>query len=190
MPENENELIEPREETGAEQEEQPTPAKSFSFTKVGIPVLLIQVILAYYLASQVILPRLYGKNKNASKSEKEAVVDREGGEDSEESEEAPKFGKIFSLEDVIVNPAESKGMQFVLINFGFEVKEDSDLEILKKREVQVRDILIKILSSKTLDQLDGPNDKEILRQEVKEAVKHLLPPKHLMNVYFANYIIQ
>ncbi len=190
MPENENEVMESGEETGTGQEEQPSPVKSFSFTKVGIPVLLIQVILAYFLASQVILPRLYGKNKNTTKGEKEAVANRASENDSEESQETPKFGKIFSLEDVIVNPAESKGMQFVLINFGFEVSEDKDLETLKNREVQVRDILIRILSSKTLEQLDGPDDKEVLRQEVKEAVKPLLPPGHLMNVYFANYIIQ
>lgn len=163
--------------------------KKFSFVKMGIPILLVQVVIAYLLANYLIVPKLYGNSGTTAKASvtEEAIAD---SSESEDSSETPDFGKIFTIEDVIVNPAQSEGGQFVLINFGFEVKDDLDLKTLEERQIQVRDLLIKILSAKTVAQLDGPDDKEVLRREVKETVKNLLPAKHLMNVYFSNYIIQ
>ncbi|MEJ2635704.1 MAG: flagellar basal body-associated FliL family protein [Calditrichia bacterium] len=162
--------------------------KSFSLLKIGIPLILIQILVAYFLANNVIVPRLYGDNSSSPKTEN--FKNGAKAEKSVEQEKEKDFGKIFRLEDVIVNPAESRGMQFVLINFGFEVKTDEDLTMLADREVQIRDVLIKILSAKTLPELDGPEDKEALRKEIIASLKNLLPARHLMHVYFSNYIIQ
>ncbi len=188
MADLENEVNE-QEEFSEEDSGEEKSGKKFSFVKMGLPILLVQVVIAYLLANYVIVPKLYGNSDSTAQASatENAVAD---SAESEDSGETPEFGKIFTIEDVIVNPAESEGGQFVLINFGFEVKDDSDIKTLEERQIQVRDFLIKILSAKTVTQLDGPDDKEVLRQEVKAAVKDLLPPKHLMNVYFSNYIIQ
>ncbi len=181
MPE-ENEMIEKGINEQAETSEQDGKKSKVSFIKVGIPVLLLQIIAAYFLANYVIVPRLYGNSADPAKA---------GGVKTQaESNEEENFGKIFPLQDVIVNPAESRGMQFVLVNFGFEVRSDSDVDLMKEREVQIRDILIKTISAHTLVELDGPEDKENLRNEIKRALKGVLPANHLMNVYFSNYIIQ
>jgi flagellar FliL protein len=157
--------------------------KRFSFFKVGLPVILIQAVVAYFLASNFIVPRIYGKTGNVKVAETK---------ETKEIEEKPKddFGQIYNLDEVIVNPADSQGMQFVLINFGFEVQTEKDIKTLSEREVQLRDIIIKILGAKTLAELDGPDDKENLRREVKKALNPILPKHHLLNVYFSNYIIQ
>jgi len=195
MAELENEVMEENHDMEDDAGYQMTTSKKISFIKIGLPVLLVQAIVAYFLANYIIVPRLYG---NASPTEKKNVQKEieqsKGSGESENNKDnestSQKFGKIFALEDVIVNPAMSNGGQFVLINFGFEVEDNSDIEILKSREVQIRDMLIKILSSKTLSELDGPDDKESLRYEVKNSIKSILPPRHLLNVYFSNYIIQ
>ncbi|MFZ0392055.1 MAG: flagellar basal body-associated FliL family protein [Calditrichia bacterium] len=177
MPDLDNELMDAVDPEGEQETPAPAQPKKISFVKVGIPVLLVQIILAYFLASHFLVPRLYGEPTPA-----EAEV--------AEKPEEPQFGKIFRLEDLIVNPAESRGMQFVLVNFGFEVKEDADVEMLKQREVQLRDLLINIMGAKTLAELDGPQDKELLRREIKERLVGLVPSGHILNVYFSNYIIQ
>ncbi|GAB4364576.1 MAG: hypothetical protein Kow0042_03260 [Calditrichia bacterium] len=156
--------------------------KKFSFMTIGVPVLLVQIVIAYFLANNFIVPRLYGDSASVNAAESSAEI--------HQSEALPEFGKIFTIEDIIVNPAESRGMQFVLINLGFEVKKESDLKLLEERKIQVRDLLIKVVSQRTLSQLDGPEDKEQLRLAIKEEMEKLLPPNHLMNVYFSNYIIQ
>lgn len=183
--ENEELMPQPAEENQPEDASQ-GKEKKFSFIKVGIPVLLLQIVLAYFLADYVIVPKLYG-GSGKEKAQQEKSQDQGNGS---ADEAAGSFGKIFTVEDVIVNPANSKGAQFVLINFGFEVKNDADVNFLKAREVQIRDILIQTISAKTIDQLDDAQDKEALRQEIKKAVAPLLADGHLLNVYFANYIIQ
>jgi flagellar FliL protein len=190
MAENEEMLNGEATEVESQEEESQTPEKKFSFVKMGIPILLVQILLAYFLANYIIVPKLYGNSSSKSREEGVEEAEAEESDGDEEEGENSDFGKIFTVEDVIVNPAQSKGAQFVLINFGFEVKSDGDVEKMKAREVQIRDILIRIISSKTIDQLDDAQDKEQLRQEIKEAVKPLLPEGHLLNVYFANYIIQ
>jgi flagellar FliL protein len=174
-------------EESQEQIENQTKAKSgFSFIKFGIPLLVAQAVIAFLLANYVIVPRIYGDPTATAQSD--STTNKNGSESEEEA--GKKFGKIYNIEDVIANPADSKGLQFVLVNFGFEVEKESDLEIMNEREVQIRDILINILSSKMIGDLDGAEDKENLRIEIKNAVEKVLPKGRLLNVYFSNYIIQ
>lgn len=165
-----------------EQEQEQTPPKK-SFLKVGLPILIVQVVVAYFLASYVIVPMFINKAKAET-----AKTEKKKDEASKEDEE--DFGFIYMVEDVIVNPAESQGEQFVLVNIAFELKEEDDIKRMEKREPKIRDMLIKIISSKTITQLDGADDKEALRLEIKENAAKLVPPNHLANVYFVNYIIQ
>lgn len=169
-----------------ENEDQSSGKPKFNLIKVGVPLFVVQVVIAFLLANYVIVPLIFGSASSVKKISAEQAGDEKNGE----KETRPEFGKIFTVEDVIANPADSKGMQFVLINLGFEVKDDADVETMKAREVQIRDILINILSAKMLSELDGADDKENLRVQIKEAIKNILPEGHLLNVYFSNYIIQ
>lgn len=169
-------------------EEEQSKSKG-KWLKIGVPVILVQIIAAYFLASYLIIPMFFDEAK--ANTDDGTPAQEEVAEDSDDSESQDnEFGFIFKVEDVIVNPAESRGSQFVLINIAFELKEEGDISELERREPQIRDILIRIISSKPIDQLDGPDDKEMLREEIKEPVSALLPAHHLNNVYFVNYIIQ
>ncbi|NOX36590.1 MAG: flagellar basal body-associated FliL family protein [Calditrichaeota bacterium] len=177
----------PEESLESPQEE----TKRFSMIKVGIPVLIIQIIVSYFLANYLIVPMFFDQASAHSSSRSAEVSEEAAPADSGEDEEQEReYGVIHQLEDIIVNPAESQGSQFLLINLAFEVKSEDDVELLKQREVIVRDILIQLLSGKTLLELDGPDDKELLRKEIIERVSKVLPKGHLYNVYFSNYIIQ
>ena len=185
MAEVDEKLLDGEEQEQAESPVDETEASGgakFSFVKIGIPVLLVQIVVAYFLAYHLLVPQFYGDSSaNAALADSVDI--------NEEADEI-EFGKIYTVEDVIVNPKDSGGAQFVLINFGFEVKEEDDVVIMGDRQIQVRDILIKIISSRTMPELDGPDDKESLRREVFGRVGDILPRGHLMNVYFSNYIIQ
>lgn len=177
-----------KEMTEGMEEASPAP-KRFSMLKVGLPVLLAQIIVAYFLASYVIVPMFFD-SAEATQKKKSPASEKAREERSGKDDDGKKYGVIHQLEDIIVNPAESQGSQFLLINLALEVKSKDDVEILKKREVIVRDILIRLLSGKTVEELDGPDDKERLREEIKKEVSKVLPEGHLYNVYFSNYIIQ
>ncbi len=177
--ENTEELLEQEAE-----QEQPKSSK-ISMVKVGIPIFIVQLIIAYFIASKFIVPKFFSGAHAATVQTSEAASSSQ-----EDGAGDNNFGVIYSLEDVIVNPAHSKGGQFILINLALEVKSNADVDIIKKKEVMIRDILIRLISGKTIDELDGPEDKENLRQEILDKISKVLPKNHLLNVYFSNYLIQ
>lgn len=146
--------------------------------KLAIPIIIGQIAISYFLASFVIVPTFFSPAQAGEKSE------------AKEDETPEAFGVVYQLQDVIVNPAESQGARYVVVNIAFEVAGDGDVGLLEKREPQLRDLLIQLISSKPVERLDGPDDKEKLRVEIKDQVAKLLPKNHLKNVYFVNYIIQ
>ena len=165
----------------AEEEEEGKEKKGFKLElKLAIPILLAQLVIAYFLAGFVIAPMVVSTAK--------AGVVKEVEED--EPEEDSEFGVVYQVEDIIVNPAESGGSHYVVMNIAFEVDSDDDIAHLEKMDAKLRDVLIRTVSSKTIDELDGPDDKEMLRQEIFDKVGEMLPKRHLNNVYFVSFILQ
>lgn len=100
----------------------------------------------------------------------------------------PKF--IYTVENVIINPAETQGRRLMLASVGFGTNEEKNLEILKKNEVILKDIIITTLSSKTIAKLSSINYRDSLRNEIKIMARKKLPQAKIEDVYFSRYIIQ
>ena len=140
---------------------------------VGLPLMLVQTAVAYLLISKFVqVP----KAATAEQVEKE------------EEEEGP--ARLYVIEDVIINPAETAGSRFLNATVALEyVAKELEQELVEK-EVQLRDILINILASKTITELDGPDDRERLKQEILERCNSILKKGKIKRVYFSNFIMQ
>lgn len=104
--------------------------------------------------------------------------------------EESAFGYIFRVEDLIVKPAEARKGQFIFLNVAFEVKKRKNLKDLRKRNMDLRSGIKSLIRSKTIRQLDSPNDKKRLRNEIYRLVESHLTNGDLIDVYFVDYIIQ
>ena len=107
-------------------------------------VVITAVLLGGAVGGLVIGPRIVG-----------AVA---GPEDAAASEPAHGVhdelpGKFFELENLIVNPAGSRGERFLMVSVAFEVPDDEALNLLHEREIQVRDVVSASLSARTLEEL-------------------------------------
>lgn len=101
-------------------------------------------------------------------------------------------GKRYSyfVKDIIVNPAATAGTRFLNVTLVFEYSK-SDLQAeLQEQDFRIRDALIGIFISKRIDEVDGPDDKERLRQEILFAVNRLLTKGKVKKVYFTNFVMQ
>ena len=54
----------------------------------------------------------------------------------------------------------------------------------------VRDLLITILSSRTVEQLTNAADREMMREEIANRINKLLGPQKVLAVYFVDYVLQ
>jgi flagellar FliL protein len=104
--------------------------------------------------------------------------------------EKPPFGQIYLVEDLVVNPFLSGGTRYACISVGLESSVPQMGEELRVRDAQVKDILIQIFSSKTVDELADYRYRETIRQEVRERIEGALPGLRLDAVYFVNFVLQ
>jgi flagellar FliL protein len=169
-----------------EQSKQPQPAAApapaggvtpMKLVIIGIPVFLVQLAVVYFLVAKFVAPSSAGAQAEPAKA-------------AETKESAESAKSIFVVKDVIVNPAGTNGTRFLLTTVGFEINGVEKEKEIEKREVQVRDVLNSILTSKGLDELVKIDQRETLRKEIFQKVGDLLPKGTLTNVYFSKFIIQ
>ena len=99
-------------------------------------------------------------------------------------------GLIQQFEDVIINPAGTEGRRYFVLTMSFEVSKKKVLEELILKTPIIRDALITLLATKTLDYLSDVNNMESLRTEIMQTVNLYLEKGHLVRVYFTGYILQ
>ena len=62
--------------------------------------------------------------------------------------------------------------------------------MIETKSIQIKDRLISILSSKTLEEIDGLEAQENLRKQIKDAVDVVLNVEGVLQVYFTEFVVQ
>jgi flagellar FliL protein len=181
-------------------ENKPSAKKKKSGLKLNLIVIVLsQLILAgggFYMVNKFIKPDPVFdqalQNQTAGKEEDEAA---------KSSEHVNK--QIFLLEDIIVNPAGTRGSRYLSVSVGVEMDAPAAAEgggghgggeaahsPLDMKKPQLRDALIGILSSKTIVQLTTVEDKELIRQEILATFREILSPEPVYQIYFVDFVLQ
>ena len=153
--------------------------------KLWLPLYIVQLVAVYFITVNILLnkaevPLPVQNTKTSSLNKK-----------SEKNPASVDLGKyIFSIDDVIINPAGTEGKRLLLASIGFDLKSEEDQQLLKGREILVKDAIISTLSSKNIDQLSNSAYRDSLKFEIGKNVKHLIPEINLNTVYLSKYIIQ
>lgn len=106
---------------------------------------------------------------------------------SEES--AANVSVMYPLDTFTVNLLSDDGNDHYL-------KVDMDLEIqgsdldpeLDEKKAELRDIIIEILSSKSMEEVVTTNEKSALKQEIIAQINRHLAKSKVINVYFTNFL--
>lgn len=63
-------------------------------------------------------------------------------------------------------------------------------DLLEVQNPRLRDAIIRILSSRTVEEMDSPEDREFIKDEIRFAVNEYLPEGEVLEVYFFEFFIQ
>lgn len=111
---------------------------------------------------------------------------------------------IYSLTDsikanLLKTQVDSKEhMALITINIGLnkgttkaEKKEYESIALLiPSNEVIIRDAIISILKNKTYAEMEKPNSKEVLKEEILTTLQELFSTNVIVDVYFGEYFYQ
>jgi len=139
------------------------------------------VFASWGLTAKVVVPRLstWLVVKEATRLVEEASA-----------KERPPFGEIYIIEDLVVNPAGSGGMRYLCVSVGLESLSPSVIEEMTLRDTQIKDCLIGIFSSKSIEELADIDARESVRGEIKDRIEQVLPGQGPDAVYFVNFVLQ
>ncbi|MDO9227551.1 MAG: flagellar basal body-associated FliL family protein [Pseudomonadota bacterium] len=170
------------------------PAEAEAPKKKGKLLIIIIAVLAVVLigggaGAYLLLSKPASEKKaKADHGDEEAAAD-EGDEEEEEDGKPPVYEK---LETFTVNLADQES--YLQTEIQLMVADSKVQGKIKAHMPEVRDSLIRLLSSKTAEELAQPEGKAKLAEEVGKAVNEVLgvkkKSKGVKKVLFAAFIIQ
>jgi len=156
------------------------PANKSKKALVIVAVVIIQLLAAYFLIGFFLK-----RGSPAGDSDTSTVAAKQAVQTGD-----PNFDHVYVVKDMIVNPAGTNGLRFLLTTIGLEVTSEETVKELEKREVQVHDGIINILTAETLPQLDDTASRDSLKVVIKSQINKDLTTGQVINVYFSKFIIQ
>ncbi|MCX6151033.1 MAG: flagellar basal body-associated FliL family protein [Ignavibacteriales bacterium] len=154
---------------------------------IGLPLFIVQLVIVYFITANILLNKTPAK----SSSNKETVTNISDTSNGQQKKRKENFGKyIYSLDDVIVNPAGTSGQRLMLASVNIDVGQEEHLKFLKEREPIVKDLIISIMSSKSLFQLGQVGFKDTLKIELTKSLSLKFGNISFNDIYFSKYIMQ
>jgi flagellar FliL protein len=102
-----------------------------------------------------------------------------------------KFGKVIALEPVVVNLAQSEGRRYLKATVHLEVPEEEKVvKDVEARKPQLLDLLVNMLSKKTLAEVTAPEGLDALRAEILERVVQGVGKEHVRQVFVTEFVVQ
>lgn len=100
------------------------------------------------------------------------------------------YGEFIRIDGMIINPAESDGKRFLMVDLGLESSSSAALSELERKEIVVRDTILKVLGSRTVQQLVSLEDRTAMKEDILDAVNSVLVRGKIEYLYFTQYVLQ
>lgn len=167
-------------------------------TKDRKPLVLMILIIVNSLALLGVGAGLYmysQATRQALKQETEisdtadAHDDGHGEKDKKESA-AKDEAKMVPLESFIINLNGNEGYKFMKITMSLEVDSTATQEEIMKRQAQVRDTIVVLLTSKSYGEVAGENGQQKLKEELIDTVNSFLVKGKIRKILFTDFLFQ
>lgn len=110
------------------------------------------------------------------------------GEEGEVEDESPR--PIYKLATLIANLADPGGRRYLRTTMDLEINGPEDEQKVEGRLAQVKDASLKIFSTRTFEEINGPVGREALRDELIAKLNEILKGEIITNIYFSEFVIQ
>jgi flagellar FliL protein len=128
-------------------------------------------------------PKLAGRGAPAAK----ASADTAAAESPRKSSDGPP--PIYQMDNLVLNPAGSGGAHFLLMSVALEARDAAAVEMIKGRDAELRDAILRLFGGKTSEQVAEASAREALRAELLTAVNGMFGRGSVRKVYFPQFVI-
>ncbi|MBF0369587.1 MAG: flagellar basal body-associated FliL family protein [Magnetococcales bacterium] len=111
-------------------------------------------------------------------------------EQAEPKDPVELVGEMFKLDPFVVNLNESRGNRYLKTTIQLEMDNEALRPELERRQPQLQDIILALLTSKNSKELQALEGKFRLREELLSRINALLVNGTVKRVYFTEFVIQ
>lgn len=175
------------------------PSKSSAVVSAGVnPKIILVALIINVLALVAVAFFVYKKNAERASEptlsdiKKESDKDAEHGTGGGEAGGAKAAGEEtnYIKESFTVNLADADTQHFALVDLAIEVTNAFVKDEIERSRPKIRDFIVVLLSSKTLDEVSTSDGREFLREEIRNKVNGYLTKGEVKSVLFEKFIIQ
>lgn len=94
------------------------------------------------------------------------------------------------VDNLVVNPAASNGGRFLLTSIALEAVSPGETPLLEARDVELRDAMILVLGSKTVEELTDIGQRHIIADELLDAVEAIVGNHVVSRLFIPQFVIQ
>lgn len=97
------------------------------------------------------------------------------------------------IDNLVLNPAGSGGSRFLMLATALEFNEAAQVEEMKARDSEVRDVILRVMGSKSVEELSDMAHREEIKNELADSLATLFKKskkKPIRRVYFPQFVIQ
>ena len=181
-------------------EEQAAPEADEGGSKKKLILIIgIGVVVALLLGG-VAFMMLGGKKDGEAKKEGAAAEAKAGGGHGAAAPAGGGHGgdgkggpagpaNMYNLDAFIVNIYDGQELRYLKLKIELEMAGDFKAEV-DSRLPPIRDAILVLLSTKTLQDIHEVQGKNQLREEILAAINKVLPPGKVSKVYFTDFVVQ
>ena len=93
--------------------------------------------------------------------------------------------------DLMVNLKDAHGRRVLKAQIVFEAKDRKTKVELEKRTVEIKHLLISLMSDRRLEDIEKKEQKEMLLRTIRLSVnEHVAVPDAVLHVYFTQFLVQ
>lgn len=102
----------------------------------------------------------------------------------------PGVSTVFSLEPFIVNIYDGQDLRYLKVKIELEMANPAVKQELEGRLAAIRDAILVVLTTKTLQEVQDVQGKNQLREEILAAISKIVAQGKVSKIYFTDFVVQ
>lgn len=97
---------------------------------------------------------------------------------------------LYAIDNVVVNPAGTQGTRFLVVSLALRLSRSVTTEELVSRDPEIRDALLGLLSSRTVEQLSNPLSRDSLKIVLKTTIESVIGAGKIDAILLPQFVLQ
>jgi flagellar FliL protein len=184
------------EEEKTEEESAPKEKKSSNMLMIIIIVVLFLIIIIGGVVAFLLMGDDEEPMQNSAPQAQERSSSKKSSSSSrptaqyDNTRPLDEIGILYPLDTFTVNLKSDAGRRYLKVTMSLELEgEELSLELDAKSAV-LRDKIIRILTSKTLEEISSKKGKQKVSQQIMDTLNSMIRDGQIKGIYFTEFVIQ